>query len=178
MAAPIKQKASFKIKDAKCHLHPRARGKQEEAGKAGGAGEAQRGRGAPVPLAGTGADVSPHAGGSAPCSDCHVAFVNLKCDSSKKGKGRRARNSSNKEVTRITLEFEAEIKPEEITGGHEGGLTHLGRRQRDQGTAVGPGDGVGPGDSAIPMQQGELNQFSSHTQLRCAGQHSQLGRWF
>uniref|UniRef100_A0A8C8A5L6 Signal peptide, CUB and EGF-like domain-containing protein 3 n=1 Tax=Otus sunia TaxID=257818 RepID=A0A8C8A5L6_9STRI len=81
VAAPIKQKASFKIKDAKCHLHPRAKG------------------------------------GSAPCSDCQVAFVNLKCDSSKKGKGRRARNSSNKEVTRITLEFEAEIKPEEITGG-------------------------------------------------------------
>lgn len=69
-----------------------------------------------------------------------MAFVNLKCDSSKKGKGRRARNSSNKEVTRITLEFEAEIKPEEITGGHKGGLTHLGRRQRwwDQGMAVGP----------------------------------------
>uniref|UniRef100_A0A670JBV9 Signal peptide, CUB domain and EGF like domain containing 3 n=1 Tax=Podarcis muralis TaxID=64176 RepID=A0A670JBV9_PODMU len=44
-----------------------------------------------------------------------VTFVNLKCDSSKKGKGRRARNSPNKEVTRITLEFEAEIKPEEIT---------------------------------------------------------------
>uniref|UniRef100_A0A8D2KZ76 Signal peptide, CUB and EGF-like domain-containing protein 3 n=1 Tax=Varanus komodoensis TaxID=61221 RepID=A0A8D2KZ76_VARKO len=54
-------------------------------------------------------------GGSAPCSDCQVTFVNLKCDSSKKGKGRRARNSPNKEVTRITLEFEAEIKPEEIT---------------------------------------------------------------
>ncbi|XP_035749625.1 signal peptide, CUB and EGF-like domain-containing protein 3 [Egretta garzetta] len=91
VAAPIKQKASFKIKDAKCHLHPRAKGKQDEAGKAGAQG------------------------GSAPCSDCQVAFVNLKCDSSKKGKGRRARNSSNKEVTRITLEFEAEIKPEEIT---------------------------------------------------------------
>lgn len=45
-----------------------------------------------------------------------MTFVNLKCDSSKKGKGRRARNSPNKEVTRITLEFEAEIKPEEITG--------------------------------------------------------------
>ncbi|KAJ6659854.1 hypothetical protein lerEdw1_018310 [Lerista edwardsae] len=54
-------------------------------------------------------------GGAAPCSDCQVTFVNLKCDSSKKGKGRRARNSPNKEVTRITLEFEAEIKPEEIT---------------------------------------------------------------
>uniref|UniRef100_A0A8C9EJL4 Signal peptide, CUB and EGF-like domain-containing protein 3 n=1 Tax=Pavo cristatus TaxID=9049 RepID=A0A8C9EJL4_PAVCR len=79
VAAPIKQKASFKIKDAKCYLHPRAKG------------------------------------GAAPCSDCQVAFVNLKCDSSKKGKGRRARNSSGKEVTRITLEFEAEIKPEETT---------------------------------------------------------------
>uniref|UniRef100_A0A670J9Q8 Signal peptide, CUB domain and EGF like domain containing 3 n=1 Tax=Podarcis muralis TaxID=64176 RepID=A0A670J9Q8_PODMU len=79
VAAPIKQKASFKIKDAKCHLHPRMKG------------------------------------GAAPCSDCQVTFVNLKCDSSKKGKGRRARNSPNKEVTRITLEFEAEIKPEEIT---------------------------------------------------------------
>lgn len=45
-----------------------------------------------------------------------MTFVNLKCDSSRKGKGRRARNPSNKEVTRITLEFEAEIKPEEITG--------------------------------------------------------------
>lgn len=45
-----------------------------------------------------------------------MTFVNLKCDSSKKGKGRRARNSPNKEVTRITLEFEAEIKPEEVTG--------------------------------------------------------------
>uniref|UniRef100_A0A8D2P233 Signal peptide, CUB domain and EGF like domain containing 3 n=1 Tax=Zosterops lateralis melanops TaxID=1220523 RepID=A0A8D2P233_ZOSLA len=79
VAAPVKQKASFKIKDAKCHLHPRTKG------------------------------------GSAPCSDCQVTFVNLKCDSSKKGKGRRARNSPSKEVTRITLEFEAEIKPEEIT---------------------------------------------------------------
>ncbi|NWJ11706.1 SCUB3 protein, partial [Crypturellus undulatus] len=92
-APPVKQKASFKIKDAKCHLHPRAKGKQDEAGRA-----------AP-------------AAGAAPCSDCHVAFVHLKCDSSKKGKGRRARNSAAKEVTRITLEFEAEVKAEEATAG-------------------------------------------------------------
>ncbi|ETE73249.1 Signal peptide, CUB and EGF-like domain-containing protein 3, partial [Ophiophagus hannah] len=91
VAAPIKQKASFKIKDAKCFLHPHMKGKQDDTGRNGGLG------------------------GSAPCSDCQVSFVNLKCDSSKKGKGRRARNSPNKEVTRITLEFEAEIKPEEIT---------------------------------------------------------------
>uniref|UniRef100_A0A670J9E5 Signal peptide, CUB domain and EGF like domain containing 3 n=1 Tax=Podarcis muralis TaxID=64176 RepID=A0A670J9E5_PODMU len=84
VAAPIKQKASFKIKDAKCHLHPRMKGKQDEVGRNA-------------------------------ALDCQVTFVNLKCDSSKKGKGRRARNSPNKEVTRITLEFEAEIKPEEIT---------------------------------------------------------------
>ncbi|KAL7985278.1 hypothetical protein Chor_003848 [Crotalus horridus] len=92
VAAPIKQKASFKIKDAKCYLHPHMKGKQDDTGRNGGLG------------------------GSAPCSDCQVSFVNLKCDSSKKGKGRRVRNSPNKEVTRITLEFEAEIKPEEITG--------------------------------------------------------------
>lgn len=45
-----------------------------------------------------------------------MTFVNLKCDSSKKAKGRRARNPSNKEVTRITLELEAEVKPGDTTG--------------------------------------------------------------
>jgi len=83
-----------------------------------------------------------HAGGSAPCSDCQVAFVNLKCDSSKKGKGRRARNSSNKEVTRITLEFEAEIKPEEITGGHSAlawPILGASRGGGTRGMMVGPG---------------------------------------
>uniref|UniRef100_A0A669QH80 Signal peptide, CUB and EGF-like domain-containing protein 3 n=1 Tax=Phasianus colchicus TaxID=9054 RepID=A0A669QH80_PHACC len=100
--------------DAKCHLHPRAKSKQDEAGKAGAQGEQVWGDARPttkgrVPI------VTLCAGGAAPCSDCQVAFVNLKCDSSKKGKGRRARNSSGKEVTRITLEFEAEIKPEETT---------------------------------------------------------------
>uniref|UniRef100_A0A669EXM8 Signal peptide, CUB and EGF-like domain-containing protein 2 n=1 Tax=Oreochromis niloticus TaxID=8128 RepID=A0A669EXM8_ORENI len=72
------QTASFKIKNAKCHLHPKLPGQ--------------------------------------PCSNCLVTFVNLKCDSSKKAKGRRARNPSNKEVTRITLELEAEIKPTDATG--------------------------------------------------------------
>uniref|UniRef100_A0AAY4EQQ2 Signal peptide, CUB and EGF-like domain-containing protein 2 n=1 Tax=Denticeps clupeoides TaxID=299321 RepID=A0AAY4EQQ2_9TELE len=54
-------------------------------------------------------------GGVQPCANCHVTFVNLKCDSSKKAKGRRARNSS-KEVSRITVELEAEIKPGDTTG--------------------------------------------------------------
>lgn len=51
-----------------------------------------------------------------------VTFVNLKCDSSKKAKGRRARNPSNKEVTRITLELEAEVKPGDATG--ESDISH------------------------------------------------------
>uniref|UniRef100_A0A4W5NGR0 Signal peptide, CUB and EGF-like domain-containing protein 3 n=1 Tax=Hucho hucho TaxID=62062 RepID=A0A4W5NGR0_9TELE len=51
-----------------------------------------------------------------PCNNCLVTFVNLKCDSSKKAKGRRVRNPTNKEVTRITLELEAEVKPGDTTG--------------------------------------------------------------
>uniref|UniRef100_A0AAR2JPM1 Signal peptide, CUB and EGF-like domain-containing protein 3 n=1 Tax=Pygocentrus nattereri TaxID=42514 RepID=A0AAR2JPM1_PYGNA len=50
------------------------------------------------------------------CNNCQVTFVNLKCDSSKKARGRRTRNSSNREITRITLELEAEIKPGDTTG--------------------------------------------------------------
>lgn len=55
-------------------------------------------------------------GGGQPCNKCLVTFVNLKCDSTKKSKGRRARNPTNKEVTRITLELEAEVKPGDTTG--------------------------------------------------------------
>uniref|UniRef100_A0A8C7FSJ0 Signal peptide, CUB and EGF-like domain-containing protein 3 n=1 Tax=Oncorhynchus kisutch TaxID=8019 RepID=A0A8C7FSJ0_ONCKI len=54
--------------------------------------------------------------GGQPCNNCLVTFVNLKCDSTKKSKGRRARNPTNKEVTRITLELEAEVKPGDTTG--------------------------------------------------------------
>ncbi|XP_028850143.1 signal peptide, CUB and EGF-like domain-containing protein 3 isoform X3 [Denticeps clupeoides] len=91
LAPPVKQTASFKIKDAKCHLHPKLRGRAEDGGRMLGPGGVQ------------------------PCANCHVTFVNLKCDSSKKAKGRRARNSS-KEVSRITVELEAEIKPGDTTG--------------------------------------------------------------
>lgn len=56
------------------------------------------------------------AGGGQLCSNCLVTFVNLTCDSAKKGKGRHTRNPSNKEVTRITLELEAEVKPGDTTG--------------------------------------------------------------
>lgn len=50
------------------------------------------------------------------CNNCQVTFVNLKCESSKKPKIRQTRNPSNKEITRITLELEAEIKPGDTTG--------------------------------------------------------------
>uniref|UniRef100_A0A9J7XU56 Signal peptide, CUB and EGF-like domain-containing protein 3 n=1 Tax=Cyprinus carpio carpio TaxID=630221 RepID=A0A9J7XU56_CYPCA len=84
-APPVKQTASFRIKNAKCHLHPKHKGRAED-------------------------------NGGQPCNNCLVTFVNLKCDSSKKAKGRRARNPSSKEVTRITLELEAEVKPGDATG--------------------------------------------------------------
>uniref|UniRef100_A0A672ZDW1 Signal peptide, CUB and EGF-like domain-containing protein 2 n=1 Tax=Sphaeramia orbicularis TaxID=375764 RepID=A0A672ZDW1_9TELE len=87
LAPPVKQTASFKIKNAKCHLHPKLTGRTEDRGRTLGPG-----------------------------LNCLVTFVNLKCDSSKKAKGRRARNPSNKEVTRITLELEAEVKPGDTTG--------------------------------------------------------------
>lgn len=55
--------------------------------------------------------------GGIPCSDCQVTFIHLKCDSSRKGKGRRARTPPGKEATRLTLEVEAEVRAEETTGG-------------------------------------------------------------
>ncbi|EGW01509.1 Signal peptide, CUB and EGF-like domain-containing protein 3 [Cricetulus griseus] len=87
----VKQRASFKIKDAKCRLHLRNKGKVEEASRMAGPGGAS-------------------------CSDCQVTFIHLKCDSSRKGKGRRARTPG-KEVTRLTLELEAEVRAEETTAG-------------------------------------------------------------
>uniref|UniRef100_A0A4W5MLH3 Signal peptide, CUB domain, EGF-like 1 n=1 Tax=Hucho hucho TaxID=62062 RepID=A0A4W5MLH3_9TELE len=82
---PIKQKARFKIKDAKCHLRPRNKEKHRETSKPS------------------------LQGGPLPCTDdCQVTFVNLKCDSSKKR--RRGRKSPSKEVSHITAEFEMEMK--------------------------------------------------------------------
>ncbi|XP_021072021.1 signal peptide, CUB and EGF-like domain-containing protein 1 isoform X2 [Mus pahari] len=81
---PIRQKARFKIRDAKCHLQPRS---QERA-----------------------KDTLRH-----PLLDnCHVTFVTLKCDSSKKR--RRGRKSPSKEVSHITAEFEVEMKVDETSG--------------------------------------------------------------
>ncbi|CAB1336427.1 unnamed protein product [Coregonus sp. 'balchen'] len=101
-APPVKQTASFKIKDAKCHLHPKLTGRAEDRGRALGPGEG------PHPA------YMPDLGGGQPCNNCLVTFVNLKCDSTKKTKGRRARNPTNKEVTRITLELEAERMEKQV----------------------------------------------------------------
>ncbi|XP_055483087.1 signal peptide, CUB and EGF-like domain-containing protein 1 isoform X2 [Psammomys obesus] len=80
---PIRQKARFKIRDAKCHLRPRS----QERGK----------------------DTLRH-----PLLDkCHVTFVTLKCDSSKKR--RRGRKSPSKEVSHVTAEFEVEMKMDEAS---------------------------------------------------------------
>ncbi|XP_028809836.1 signal peptide, CUB and EGF-like domain-containing protein 1 isoform X1 [Denticeps clupeoides] len=90
LSPPIKQKARFKIKDAKCHLKPRNQEKHRDSSK--------------------------HSvqGGQFPCTDnCQVTFVNLKCDSSKKR--RRGRKSPSKEVSHITAEFEMEMKDEEAS---------------------------------------------------------------
>uniref|UniRef100_A0A672RDE5 Signal peptide, CUB and EGF-like domain-containing protein 1 n=1 Tax=Sinocyclocheilus grahami TaxID=75366 RepID=A0A672RDE5_SINGR len=90
LAQPVKQKARFKIKDAKCHLRPRNKEKHREMGKQG------------------------LQAGQFPCTDdCQVTFVNLKCDSSKKR--RRGRKSPSKEVSHITAEFEMEMKEEEAS---------------------------------------------------------------
>ncbi|TMS02715.1 Signal peptide, CUB and EGF-like domain-containing protein 1 [Larimichthys crocea] len=90
LAAPIKQKARFKIKDAKCHLRPRNKEKHRDSSK------------------------QSLQGGQFPCTDdCQVTFVNLKCDSSKKR--RRGRKSPSKEVSHITAEFEMEMKEEEAS---------------------------------------------------------------
>ncbi|KAF4802488.1 hypothetical protein TURU_024389 [Turdus rufiventris] len=90
LAPPIKQKARFKIKDAKCHLRPRSKEKAKDSGK------------------------QAVSGAQFPCTDnCQVTFVNLKCDSSKKK--RRGRKSPSKEVSHITAEFEVEMKSEEVS---------------------------------------------------------------
>ncbi|KAI3366516.1 hypothetical protein L3Q82_000645 [Scortum barcoo] len=120
LAPPIKQKARFKIKDAKCHLRPRNKEKHRDSSRQN-------------------LQVLNHntlmilifylmtlllhllllilhclEGGQFPCTDdCQVTFVNLKCDSSKKR--RRGRKSPSKEVSHITAEFEMEMKEEEAS---------------------------------------------------------------
>nr|XP_045219436.1 signal peptide, CUB and EGF-like domain-containing protein 1 isoform X4 [Macaca fascicularis] len=82
-ATPIKQKARFKIRDAKCHLRPHSQARAKETAR--------------QPL----------------LDHCHVTFVTLKCDSSKKR--RRGRKSPSKEVSHIIAEFEIETKMEEAS---------------------------------------------------------------
>ncbi|XP_011785558.1 PREDICTED: signal peptide, CUB and EGF-like domain-containing protein 1, partial [Colobus angolensis palliatus] len=82
-ATPIKQKARFKIRDAKCHLRPHSQARAKETAR------------------------------QLLLDHCHVTFVTLKCDSSKKR--RRGRKSPSKEVSHITAEFEIETKMEEAS---------------------------------------------------------------
>ncbi|XP_073940736.1 signal peptide, CUB and EGF-like domain-containing protein 1 isoform X4 [Castor canadensis] len=79
--APLKQKTRFKIRAAKCHLRPRSRERAKEALR--------------QPL----------------LDNCHMTFVTIKCDSSKKR--RRGRKSPSKEVSHIVAEFEVEAKMDE-----------------------------------------------------------------
>lgn len=81
---PIRQKARFKIRDAKCRLQPRSQERAKDSPR--------------HPL----------------FDHCHVTFVTLKCDSSKKR--RRGRKSPSKEVSHITAEFEVEMKADEASG--------------------------------------------------------------
>ncbi|XP_006127781.2 signal peptide, CUB and EGF-like domain-containing protein 1 isoform X9 [Pelodiscus sinensis] len=70
LTPPIKQKARFKIKDAKCHLRPRSKEKIKDAGK------------------------------HAVTDNCQVTFVNLKCDSSKKKRrGRKSPSKEVSHIT-------------------------------------------------------------------------------
>ncbi|XP_058936899.1 signal peptide, CUB and EGF-like domain-containing protein 1 isoform X4 [Kogia breviceps] len=82
-ATLIRQKARFKIRDAKCHLRPRSREPAKEALR------------------------------QLLLENCHVTFVTLKCDSSKKR--RRGQKSPSKEVTHITAEFEVETEMDEAS---------------------------------------------------------------
>ncbi|XP_040193719.1 signal peptide, CUB and EGF-like domain-containing protein 3 isoform X1 [Rana temporaria] len=90
LVPPIKQRASFKLKDSRCGLRVRGRSSRGE--------ESAR-----------------HGSSHAPCSDCQLTYIQLKCHSLWRNKGRSTRSSPNKEVTRISLELEAEVKVEEAT---------------------------------------------------------------
>ncbi|KAM3934404.1 signal peptide, CUB and EGF-like domain-containing protein 3 isoform 2-T2 [Leptodactylus fuscus] len=87
---PVKQKASFKLKESRCGLRVRGRSARGEENKR-------------------------HGSAPPPCSDCQLTYIHLKCDSSWKTRGRSSRSVLNKEVTRISLELEAEVKMDEAT---------------------------------------------------------------
>ncbi|KAM4797488.1 signal peptide, CUB and EGF-like domain-containing protein 1 isoform 5-T5 [Rhinophrynus dorsalis] len=89
LAPPVKQKASFKLKDSRCGLRVRGRARGEENMKQGS--------------------------GTVLCSECQMTYVHLRCDSLWKVRGRRSRSAQNKEAPGITLELEAEVKLEEAT---------------------------------------------------------------
>lgn len=122
LAPPIKQKAKFKIKDAKCHLSPRSKEKHKDSFRQNIQGKEHLcSHSGALTQKSNRSQLSSSwfvvtlTGGQFPCTDdCQVTFVNLKCDSSKKR--RRGRKSPSKEVSLITAEFEMEMKEEEASG--------------------------------------------------------------
>ncbi|XP_063309108.1 signal peptide, CUB and EGF-like domain-containing protein 3 [Pelobates fuscus] len=89
-SAPLKQIISFKLKDSRCGFRVCGKHKGEDNAKNGG--------------------------GTSSCSDCQLTHVNLKCNSSWKLRDHRSRSALNKEVAKITVELEAEVKLDEATG--------------------------------------------------------------
>ncbi|KAG8588914.1 hypothetical protein GDO81_006153 [Engystomops pustulosus] len=90
MVLPIKQKASFKLKDSRCDLLVRGRTSRVE-------------------------ENTRHGNAPATCTDCQLTYINLKCDSSWKARSRSLRSTINKKITRISLELEAEVKVDDAT---------------------------------------------------------------
>ncbi|XP_053313836.1 signal peptide, CUB and EGF-like domain-containing protein 3 [Spea bombifrons] len=86
---PVKLRMSFKLKDSRCGFRVRGKLKAEEVTKNGG--------------------------GITLCTDCYITYAHLKCVSLWKARGRHFRSTQNEELTRITLELEAEVKLEETT---------------------------------------------------------------
>ncbi|KAM8975270.1 signal peptide, CUB and EGF-like domain-containing protein 3 isoform 2-T2 [Pelodytes ibericus] len=89
VVVPLKQTLSFKLKDSRCGFRVRGKARGEENARNGGI--------------------------TSSWPDCQLTYVQLKCNSSWKTRDRRSRSATNKEVTKITLELEAEIKLEEAT---------------------------------------------------------------
>ncbi|KAM8973067.1 signal peptide, CUB and EGF-like domain-containing protein 1 isoform 1-T1 [Pelodytes ibericus] len=83
LGSPVTQKIHFKLKDSRCNLRPRIKEKLRDAGR----------------LSVT--------------DNCHITFVNLKCNSSKK-RQQRGRKSPSKE-THNFFELELEVKREEVS---------------------------------------------------------------
>nr|XP_023696327.1 signal peptide, CUB and EGF-like domain-containing protein 3 isoform X1 [Paramormyrops kingsleyae] len=89
LPSPVKKTVLLKVKNAKCHLHLKAKGGTAEGVRALSSGSAES------------------------CSKCLVSYVNLKCNSTRKAKNRQAREPATAGAIRIMLELEAQ--PGDVT---------------------------------------------------------------